>query len=53
MKLYLYSIFIIFINYCYGNDNILQPTGKMNFDKINNSNTICYSFIIIYCKQSE
>ena len=44
MKLYLYSIFIIFINYCYGNDNILQPTGKMNFDKINNSNITFYEF---------
>jgi hypothetical protein len=42
MKLYLYPFFIIFINYCYGNDNILQPTGKMNFDKIKNLNINLY-----------
>ena len=28
MKL-LYSFFIIFINYCYGNNNTLQPTHKI------------------------
>ena len=44
MKLYLYSIFIIFINYCRGNDNILHPTGKMNFNKINNLNITLYEF---------
>jgi len=33
----LYLIFIIFITNCYGN-HILQPTGKMNFGKLNLSN---------------
>jgi len=36
--------YIIFINYCYGNDNILQPTGNINFDKINNSSITLYEF---------
>jgi len=44
MKLYLYSIFITFITYCHGNNNTLQPTGKINFDKINNSNITLFEF---------